>query len=123
MAGICNHASFHVELLSSDNDYLTYPCKGTIILQETGTDGSIINAVFRKDVEGIDDSVSTFVSVRNPVFTYKKEKDDSPIRQLKTLFENAGRGEGKRIVLSFEREDKIRNIIDKLYADELAKEQ
>lgn len=37
-----------VTLEASDNEYLSYPCKGWLELFELGTDGSIIVGVFRQ---------------------------------------------------------------------------
>lgn len=69
-----------VTLLSSDNTYLTYPCKGMLELFEIGMSGTIITGIFRgfKDEEKghnwFDKSkgLNCPVVVKNPTFTYGK---------------------------------------------------
>lgn len=58
-----------VTLEASDNTYLTYPCCGFLEPFETGSNGSLIKAVFRKlDQDGCFDGGP--VEVRNPIFRY-----------------------------------------------------
>ncbi len=57
-----------VTLEASDNTYIQYPCKGALIINEQGTDLSIIVATFRRMNE--DGSLSVPVMCRNPKFTF-----------------------------------------------------
>lgn len=61
-----------VTLTSSDNKYLTYPCRGWLELFELGNDGSVIIGVFRqlKSEENHLAIGGAPVEVRNPMFTY-----------------------------------------------------
>lgn len=68
MAGICG-LNLRVTMVGSDNEYLSYPCNGIIQILETGTDESIISAVFRrKDEDGF---LNCPVVVKHPRFEYK----------------------------------------------------
>ena len=57
-----------VTLTSSDNRYLSYPCKGWLELFELGSDGSVIIGVWRGRKE--DGSVAAPVEVRDVAFQY-----------------------------------------------------
>jgi len=60
--------SIQITLLLSDNEYLTYPCEGTIEILEIGNDGHITNAVFRAAKSA--NCAGTPVVVKNPRFQY-----------------------------------------------------
>lgn len=55
--------SFLVTLYKSDNDLLKYPVMGRISILETGTDGSVIRAIFQMNYGGP-------VEVNHPSFSY-----------------------------------------------------
>lgn len=61
-----------VTLVTSDNEYLKYPCRGWLELFELGTNGSVIVGVFRglKTEEGHMGTSEAPVEVRNPMFVY-----------------------------------------------------
>lgn len=57
-----------VTLTDSENSFLSYPCRGWLELFEIGTNGSIINGVFRQMKE--DGTCNGAVRVRNVIFTF-----------------------------------------------------
>lgn len=60
--------TLRVTLESSDNEYLTYPVEGFLMISETSMVGTITTAIFsRIDADG---RVNGYGLVRNPVFTY-----------------------------------------------------
>lgn len=70
-----------VELLSSANDCLSYPVKGVIVIQEQGTDLSIISAVFHRLND--DGSLGAPVVVKRPVFTHRDLRAaDAPLPRM-----------------------------------------
>ncbi len=61
--------SIYVKLTASDNKYLTYPVFGLLEVLEFGTNGSIINAIFRPLVGR---KLDGYGQVNNPVFEYSR---------------------------------------------------
>jgi hypothetical protein len=61
-----------VTLEASDNEYLSYPCRGWLELFEIGADGSIIIGVFRqlKDASDVSCGVGAPVEVRKIKFSF-----------------------------------------------------
>jgi hypothetical protein len=57
-----------VTLTDSENTFLSYPCRGWLELFEIGSNGSIINGVFRQMKE--DGTSSGAVHVRNVMFSF-----------------------------------------------------
>ena len=81
--------SLVVNLMSSENDYLSYPVKGVITINEQGTDLSVSIAVFRHLKE--DGSLGAPVVTKNPVFTYHDARvaEDAPMPRLNRRAYNA----------------------------------
>jgi len=71
-----------VNLMASENDYLSYPAKGVISINEQGTDLSVIVAIFRRLKD--DGSLGAPVVVKNPVFTYHDARvaEDAPLPRM-----------------------------------------
>jgi hypothetical protein len=63
-------SSLFVKLTGSENEYIKYPAMGLIELQEFGTTGSIIAAVFCEMNGG---RLGAAVQVKNPQFEYSPE--------------------------------------------------
>ena len=61
-----------VTLEASDNEYLSYPCRGWLELFEIGADGSIIVGVFRqlKDTGDVCCNVGAPIEVRKIRFSF-----------------------------------------------------
>lgn len=62
-----------VTLTDSDNQYLSYPIRGVIVILEQGTDLSIIKAVFHVR-DPASDSLGPPVSVGHPRFEFQPER-------------------------------------------------